>query len=1147
MHCTRCDAVNPATSRFCDQCGASLLITCASCGLTNRPGARFCAGCGTATAGLPVSSASITQDRAAQAPPQPEPTAQAVAPPNAPEIPSLPAPLASLLASRFASEGERKQVTVLFADIRGSTELIEKMDPEEAMQRLQPVLQVMIDSVQKYGGTVNRTQGDGIMALFGAPVAYEDHAVRACLAASAMQKGVSRLGEDFVETRVGLNSGEVVVRPIGHDLTMEYDVVGSTAHIAARIEQLALPGTALMSATTARLARGFVQVRPRGSFDVKGLSSPIELFELTDTPGQTRWQARSSTNELATFVGRETESRMLSDALVRAKAGRGQVVAIVGEAGMGKSRLVHEFLNGPERGIALSAAAMPHDNNAPYRLIASLLRTWLRVSDRDSQSSIDEKLVGAMAALGVQTTATLAPLRFLLDLPTEDSGWNALVPAQRRGKTREAVLSLIFRVAETNHYTLVVEDLHWADSESVSVIDAVVDQLGPNRLLLVATYRPEHQTHWARYRHFSMIQLGPLDSTAAEALLRNLLGTTNELGPLRERVIERSEGTPLFLEEIARSLVESGVLVNRSNVYQLTRKLEDVEVPQSVRSVLASRIDRLPNSERALLQIASVIGKEIPVALLRVVAGIATDLLDHQLAELHAQEFLYEFRRATGHEYSFRHALTHDAAYDSMLKRQRRTLHGNVLVAIEDQFGERLDEFTERLADHAMRGQVWDKAVLYCCKAGERANARSAHRTAASFLRQAVEALGHLPASIATTEQAIDIRLSLRVALAAAGEFPNVLKHMDEAEALARSIADERRLMSISISRSTILSNLGGLDEALRAGLHGRELAVRQSDEMAITSSGFALGQAYWNRGEFAQAEKILGLTIEASAENTSKQSSGTTGTIYLMCLVSLSHSHSFTGKIAAARRHSSEALRLATETGRPYDLSYAHAAHGLTHLTLGEDEDAANSLAEALRIAQGADIGLLIPHAARYLGRAYAHQGRSAEAVSLLVGAMEQAEAQSLRGLQGWCAAGLAIAQQASGDLAQAEQTVMIAIDLARLHGYRPLLAHATRVRASIIAQRSDDDPTDFISARALFDEAAALASQMGMHPELALCRHQLAELLARAGHVDDAIAAVNAARQAFDEIGMQRHESEAKRLHASLTPSFVQHSHAV
>ena len=752
------------------------------------PTRAFCGGCGQALThdgGLPP---------AAEAP-----------------TPALPGPLAALLSSRFAREGERKQVTVLFADIRGSTELIQELDPEQAMHRLEPVLQTMAKAVHHYGGTVNQIMGDGIMALFGAPLAYEDHAVRACFAARTMIDAVAGLRENHVDIRVGLNSGEVVVRSIGHDLSMEYAAVGSTTHLAARMQQLATAGTVWMTARTARLAGGFIEVRPCAPVDIKGISHPVEVVELVGTADQTRWQVRAAAHALTQFVGRETEVRILSDALRHMRQGRSQIVAVAGEAGMGKSRLVHEFLRSPhvEDLFCLSGAAMPHDRNTPYQLIAQILRTWLRVEGHDTQAKIDERLATAMAALDERRASIVTPLRSLLDLPVQDARWDALDPALRRQQTHDAVRSLVLRVAASTPFILVIEDMHWVDLESQSLLDSIVEGLGTAHLMVVVTYRPEYQNRWARHSYYSLVQLGPLENTASDTLLRSLLGDTADLHSLRSRMIEQTDGTPLFLEEMARTLVETGVLVSEPTRFRLTQSVENVNIPDSVQSVLASRIDRLPTQQRTLLQVASVIGKDVPVALLRAVAEIPVDQLARQLLELRAQEFMHEVSGSSGAEYTFKHALTHAVTYDSMLMRRRRTLHGDVMAAIEDKFHDRLEEFTERLADHALRGEVWEKAALYSLKAGQRANHRSAHRAAAVFFRHALDAAAHLPAEPQFVHQAIDIRLGLRVALAATGDLEQVRHYLQEAEALAQSIGDERRLMPIVISRSTSTQSRG--------------------------------------------------------------------------------------------------------------------------------------------------------------------------------------------------------------------------------------------------------------------------------------------------------------------------------------------------
>jgi tetratricopeptide (TPR) repeat protein len=828
---------------------------------------------------------------------------------------------------------------------------------------------------------------------------------------------------------------------------------------------------------------------------------------------------RASSHILTRFVGRETELRILSDALRHTRQGRSQIVAVAGEAGMGKSRLVHEFRQGQDTKdlLCLSGSAMPHDRNTPYRLIAQILRAWLGVGSDDTQATIDARLVTAIAALGEQFDGVIAPVRSLLDLPVQDAAWEALDPTLRRQKTHDAVRSLIVQAAASTPLVLVVEDMHWADLESLSLLDTVVDGLGTAHLLIIVTYRPEYENRWARYSYYSLVQLGPLENTASDALLKTLLGDSADLHSLRSRMIEQTDGTPLFLEEMARTLVDTGVLVSEPTRFRLTQSVEDVEIPDSVQSVLASRIDRLPSEQRTLLQIASVIGKDVPVALLRAVAEMPADRLARHLLELRTQEFMHEVRGSSGAEYTFKHALTHGVAYDSMLMRHRRKLHGQVMAAIKERFSDRIEEFTDRLADHALRGELWEEAAFYSLKAGQRANHRSAHRAATVFFRHALDAVAHLPADPQLVNQAIDIRLGLRVALGATGDFEQVRHYLQEAEALARSIDDERRLMPIVISRSTILNNLGDLDEAIRTGLEGRAFAERFGDEGCLVSSGFALGQAYWNRGDLGKAEQILSEIIETHALDRRKLRGGTTGTASLMCVVSLSHTHSLSGQREQAFVRSREALEMAMEMERPYDLSYAHAAQGFAHLTFGELEPAISHLEEASRIARAHEIMLLMPHAARYLGRAYALAGRLDEAEQLLAEAVQQARSQSLVALWGWCSAALGFTRALAGAHRDAESCVVDALDFARRHGYRALEAHALRLVGFVNARQGDQSVSE-----QCFHDAVILAREIGMQPELALSHHGLGDLLISTHRPDEAQAEFSMALELYRSMGM-------------------------
>lgn len=469
-------------------------------------------------------------------------------------------------------EGERKQVTVLFADLKGSMELLAYRDPEEARRLLDPLIEHMIDAVHRYEGMVNQVMGDGIMALFGAPVAREDHAIRACYAALHMQQSVKRYAQDVlssdgvaVEIRVGLNSGEVVVRAIGSDLKMDYTAVGRTTHLAARMEQMAHPGTVLLTAQTLALARGFVHARVRDTGPVKGLVEVLEIYELLGAnPVHSRLHA-VATGELTQFVGRTAEMRVLEHALKEAGDGHGHVVALVGEAGVGKSRLVWEFTranpNRPQNWFVLQAATVSHRMASAYAPVVELLRGYFQIESNDDTPNIRDKVSRKLAALDDALECTLAVFLSLLDVPVEDPDWAKLDPPQRRQRTLAALKRLLLRQSQVQPLLLVFEDLHWIDSETQALLDSLVDSVPTAHLLLLVNYRPEYTHHWGSKTGYQLLQLDSFSATLAEELLVALLGNDPGLADLRRLLTDRTQGNPLFLEESVRALVETGALM----------------------------------------------------------------------------------------------------------------------------------------------------------------------------------------------------------------------------------------------------------------------------------------------------------------------------------------------------------------------------------------------------------------------------------------------------------------------------------------------------------------------------------------------------------------------------------------------------------
>jgi len=671
-------------------------------------------------------------------------------------------------------KGERKQVTVLFADLKDSTELIRGLDPEAAQQLLDPAIHLMMHAVHRYEGTVNQVLGDGIMALFGAPIAHEDHALRACYAALAMQATMRAMTDEVRRTRglelrmrVGLNSGEVVVRAIGNDLHMDYSAVGETTVLAARMEQTAAPGSIRLPAATLRLVEGLVQVTALGPVPVKGLAGPVEVFELTGaSPLRRRLQA-ATVRGLTPFVGRQHELAALHQALAQAQAGHGQVVALVGDAGMGKSRLVHEVLHAhrTQGWRVLESASVSYGKATPYFPVMDLLKRYCQIDDGDDARTIRAKVTGQVLTLDETLQDTLPALLALLDVLPDDSPFGHLDSSQRRQRTLEALRRVLLRESQVQPMLLVFEDVHWMDSETQALLDRLIESLPTAHLLLLVNYRPEYQHGWGSKTFYTQVRLDPLPPASTEAFLAGLLGDDPSLAPLPLLLTARTAGNPFFLEESVRTLVETAALVGTPGAYRLAAPLQDLPISATVQAVLAARIDRLAPEDKGLLQTAAVKGTDVPFTLLRAIADVPEAVLHRGLAHLQAAEFLYETRLFPEPEYTFKHALTHEVAYGSLLLERRRWLHARLVETIEALAPDRGGEQVERLAHHALRGERWDKAVTYCQQAGARASGRAAFHEAVASFEHALQALAHLPESSDTRGLAIDLRLALGDAL----------------------------------------------------------------------------------------------------------------------------------------------------------------------------------------------------------------------------------------------------------------------------------------------------------------------------------------------------------------------------------------------
>src|SRR4051794_24240537 len=933
MKCNRCQKLNPAGARFCNACGVPLH--------TSLP---------------PATPRTYT-----------------------------PAHLAErILTSRSGIEGERKQISVLFADVKGSMELLADRDAEEARELLDAVLERMMEAVHRYEGTVNQVMGDGIMALFGAPLACEDHGVRACYAALRMREEFERYAEELRRTlglplhiRIGINSGEVVVRSISNDLYMDYTAVGQTTHLAARMEQMAEPGAAFISASTLRLAGQSVAVTPLGRRPVKGLDAPIEVYELTGATPLRSIARVIAVHRASRFVARVTELARLSRGLEEVLQGGGQAVGIVGEAGVGKSRLLYEFI-GAQSCRVLGSCALSYENPSSWALVIDMLRSYFQLDERMPAQEIAEEVTAQMRALDAGFEDDIAPILSLLDALPDADAFRALDARDQRQRLLAAQTRLMLAQSRLAPLILVFENLQWIDEESRAFLDALIALLPRSRLLLLMNYRPEYEHDWRGHDGFNEITLEPLAPPDARALLAALLGEDHSFAKIQDLLIERSNGNPFFLEEIVSTLAETNAIVGEPGARRLAATVDALYVPPTVQAVIASRIDRLPREEKLLLQQASVIGIDVPLVLLEAVTQIPDEVERRAIRSLQTASFIYQTNLFPDLEYRFRHVLTRDVAYSSLLKDQRRALHAQALAAIERLYPDYLASHLGDLAVHAVRGELWDKAVAYNHQLALRAQKRGANPEAVSCFEEALRALAHLPSTRETVEMEIDLRSALRPALLQLGRLDQVLAISRQVEELALELQDQQRLAQ-AYSYLINYHYLKG-ETALAIDYGARCIAIAE----ACADTGIqSLARQYIGQGHHARGEYLL--AEESLRRNIAAPDSSAAITPYVSSCAWLAFSLAERGQFDDAVDYVRDAQQAAQASGHVYNQMIALTFAGLVAIRRGQVGRAVLPLQRSCEICSNRGLTVWHPVSSSLLGLALARLGNGQESLRLL------------------------------------------------------------------------------------------------------------------------------------------------------------------
>jgi class 3 adenylate cyclase/tetratricopeptide (TPR) repeat protein len=1078
--CPRCQAKSREGARFCEQCGARLARACSSCGAEVASEARFCGACGTAVAAAASGAARFSDPQS-----------------------YMPKHLADkIITNKAALEGERKLVTVLFADVKGSMELLADRDPEEARRILDPVLERMMEAIHRYEGTVNQVMGDGIMALFGAPVAHEDHAVRACHAALRMQETVGWYADELrrsqgidVQIRVGLNSGEVVVRAIDSDLHMDYSAIGQTTHLAARMEQLARPGTALMTKDTLRLAEGYIEVRPLGPVPVRGLAETVEVFEIVRAGAvRSRLQAAAARG-LTPFVGRDGELSRLRETLEKARAGQGQIVAVSGEPGVGKSRLFWEFTHSHRTHgwLVLESSPVSYGKMTSYLPVSELLKTYFGIEDHDDARRIREKVTGKLLTLDDSLRGTIPVFLALLDVPVDDADGQEPDPRERRRRTLDALKRLLLRESQVQPLLVIFENLNWVDGETQAFLDSLVESLPAARMLLMVNYRPEYTHGWGGKSYYTQFRIDPLEPESAEELLQAVLGPDVALQPLKQLLVQQTEGNPFFLEECVQSLVETGALTGVRGQYRLEALVETLQMPPTVQAVLASRIDRLEPEDKRLLQAASVIGKDVPFALLEAIAEMPEEVLRSGLMRLQSAEFIYETTLFPALEYTFKHALTHDVAYGSLLSGRRRALHARTMESLERINADRLSEHVERLAHHAVRGEIWDKAITYLRQAGAKAVSRAANQEAVAFLDQALQALTHLPEGRSKLEQSIDIRLELRPPLLQLGRLRDVLQLSKEAEHLGAELGDESRLGRVYSYLVNYHYLNGEPDLAIEYGERCLRIADATQDLALQALARGYLGLSCHAQGQYRRAELILRQNVDAlalargSAADQSAISYVTSSGWLAFTLAELGDFH-------AADACADQALRVADGAGHAYGQTIARTLAGLVWLRRGQLERAFSYLQPSLEACREKHLDVWRPIPASLLGLTQALSGRVDEALPLLKDGVHLSEVLGVNAYLALWTLNLAEGLMTAGQVERARETARHALDLAVSHKERGHQAWAWRLLGDL---DSTGDAATLGQAEEHYRRALAIAEELRMQPVIAHAKMGLGRVM--------------------------------------------------
>ena len=1107
MKCPKCQFNNPEEAKYCNECGSKLEITCSVCGKINPIGSKFCNECG--------------QDlrKLIEVPPIDYSKPHSYTPKFLAD---------KILTTRSSIEGERKLITVLFADVANYTAMSEKLDPEEVHQIMDGCFKILMNEIHKYEGTITQFSGDGVMALFGAPVANEDHAQRACYAALSIQKAVkeygremkSLYGQDF-KMRIGLNSGQVVVASIGDDLRMDYTAIGDTTNLASRMESAARPGTILVSDHTHRLARDFFDFGPLGKIAVKGKEELQETYELLKAGKvETRIEAAVAKG-LTRFVGRYNSMAALMEAYEKVRSGSGQVLGIVGEAGVGKSRLLLESRNRlPQDEFSYFEGRCIHFGGAmAYLPILDILRSYFGVEEGENEVVIKKRMVERIFQLDEKLQGILTPLHDILSLKVEDEAYLKLEAKQRRERIFEGLRNLFVRESQNRPIVLVIEDLHWIDKTSEEYLDYLIGWLASTRILLILLHRFEYTHRWGSKSYFNRIGLDQLSLKSSAELVEAILERGEVAPELRELILNRASGNPLFMEELTYTLLENGSIQRKDNQYILNRKPSDIQIPDTIQGIIAARIDRLEENLKKIMQVASVIGREFAFRILQAISGTKEELKTY-LLNLQGLEFIYEKSLFPELEYIFKHALTQEVAYNSLLLKRRKEIHEKIGKAIEELFTTRLEEFYEMLAYHYSRSDSLEKAFQYLLLSAGKATRNNSLWEALRFYKESLMMLKGMPEADRNKKERLGVILLMAPILRNLGFPEDPTEIFQDGERLCKEFEDKRSMARIYSYKGMYYTFKGNLTLGRSYMEQSLSEAEKASDLDILGPLAYGLFVNYIVQGNYIRiADNAPRIIRQVEETHREYEDFGTPANLYATLQCQCGSSLMALGRIEMGEDLCKKAISFACEVGHLFSIGVAEMLYGFSAAWIGKGEKALEHLQRSVENFEKSQGTLFAPGVWSHIGLAHYFIGNIPKALEYLEKALKMQVASGLPFWMPFHHVGLSIVHLELNDLTKALFHAEEAINYAKKNKERHWEA-LSLLQLGMVGWKSQKIKID--EAEQHIRQGIRIVNELGMKPFEMVGYLYLGELFTYVNEREKALEILKRTEKAFQEMGM-------------------------